>query len=115
MIDVVHSVNLDQRLDFPHDQYFPNNTPATIATTTPVQASFGFDLPDQDININNSPQSNVSTSQQQNSRQYNDMTATAFSNQHQYSHDSSVQQTSILPSPPFVEPSGNYIAISSAT
>ncbi|CAG8695472.1 1166_t:CDS:2 [Rhizophagus irregularis] len=43
------------------------------------------------------------------------MTATAFSNQHQYSHDSSVQQTSILPSPPFVEPSGNYIAISSAT
>ncbi|CAB4445434.1 unnamed protein product [Rhizophagus irregularis] len=116
MIDVVHSVNLDQqRLDFPHDQYFPNNTPATIATTTPVQASFGFDLPDQDININNSPQSNVTTSQQQNSRQYNDMTATAFSNQHQYSHDSSVQQTSILPSPPFVEPSGNYIAISSAT
>uniref|UniRef100_U9UXY0 Uncharacterized protein n=1 Tax=Rhizophagus irregularis (strain DAOM 181602 / DAOM 197198 / MUCL 43194) TaxID=747089 RepID=U9UXY0_RHIID len=87
MIDVVHSVNLDQqRPHFPHDQYFPNNTPATISTTTPVQASFGFDLP-----------------------------ATAFSNQHQYSHDSSVQQTSILPSPPFVEPSGNYIAISSAT
>jgi hypothetical protein len=141
MIDVVHSVNLDQRLDFPHDQYFPNNTPATIATTTPVQAPFGgfdltgehtscvnnlfeipipnwtliaamtFQLSDQDININNPPQSNVSPSQ--NSRQYNDMAATTFSNQ--YTHDTSVQQTSILPSPPFVEPSGNYIAISSAT
>jgi uncharacterized Zn-finger protein len=150
MADVVHSVNLDQRLDFPHDpvsQYYPHNTPATIAITTPVQplsASFGgFDLTGElaqsascvnffepswsfiaamtlQLSEQDSSQSNVSSSQQQqqqqqqNSRQFNEMTAAAFPNQ--YSHDTSVQQTSILqPSPPFVEPSGNYIAIPSTT